>query len=76
MTTLGTCVDELQVHLLQSSLLGVGKGTLPQSKNPLLRSNTASLEIKCFRTQNQVRLKICLSNHGVYPAIELGVSER
>merc|ERR1719430_1243065 len=30
--------------LLQSSLLGVGKETLPESKNPLLRSNTASLQ--------------------------------
>merc|ERR1719430_1237780 len=30
--------------LLQSSLLGVGKKTLPQSQNPLLGSNTTSLQ--------------------------------
>ena len=43
-TKLGAGVDKLQVDLLHSSLLCVGKQTLPQSQNPLLGSNTAALE--------------------------------
>ena len=44
MTKLGAGVDKLQVDLLQSSLLGVGKERLPERENPLLRSNTTSLK--------------------------------
>ena len=40
---LGAGVDELEVDLLQSSLLGVGQERLTQSQQPLLGSNAATL---------------------------------
>ena len=42
-TKLGGGVDELEVDLLQSSLLGVGQQRLTQSQQPLLGSNAATL---------------------------------
>jgi len=44
MTKLGGGVNELEVHHLQSSLLGVGQQRLPQCQHPLLGSNTTSLD--------------------------------
>merc|ERR1711972_385021 len=43
-TKLGGGVDELEVDLLQSSLLGVGQERLTQSQQPLLGSNAATLD--------------------------------
>ena len=40
---LGGGVDELELHVLQSSLLGVGQQRLTQSQQPLLGSNAATL---------------------------------
>ena len=40
---LGAGVDELQVDLLQSLLLGVGQQRLPQGQHPLLRTDAATL---------------------------------
>ena len=42
-TKLGGGVDELEVDLLQSSLLGVGQQRLAQGQQPLLGSNAATL---------------------------------
>ena len=42
-TKLGGGVDELEVDLLQSSLLGMGQERLTQSQQPLLGSNAATL---------------------------------
>ena len=44
-TKLGGGVDELEVDLLQSSLLGVGQQRLAQGQQPLLGSNTATLAL-------------------------------
>ena len=44
-TKLGGGVDELEVDLLQSSLLGVGQQRLAQGQQPLLGSNTAALAL-------------------------------
>merc|ERR1719323_2955216 len=41
---LGAGVDELEVDLLKSSLLGVGEERLPQGEGPLLGSNAAALD--------------------------------
>merc|ERR1712004_88884 len=41
---LGAGVDELEVDLLKSPLLGVGQERLPQSEGPLLGSNAAALD--------------------------------
>ena len=43
---LGACVDELQVDLLKSPLLGVREEGLPQGEGALLGSNAAALENK------------------------------
>ena len=43
MTKLGGGVDELEVDLLQSSLLGMGQERLTQSQQPLLGSNATTL---------------------------------
>ena len=43
---LGGGVNELQAHVLKSSLLSVGEQRLPESKNPFLGANTASLQHK------------------------------
>ena len=40
---LGAGVDELEVDLLKSPLLGVGEERLPQGEGPLLGSNAAAL---------------------------------
>ena len=40
---LGAGVDELEVDLLKSPLLGVGEQRLPQGEGPLLGSNAAAL---------------------------------
>ena len=42
-TKLGSCVNELEIDLLQGSLLGVSQQGLPESEDPLLRPNTAAL---------------------------------
>ena len=42
-TKLGGGVDELEVDLLQSSLLGVGQQRLTEGQQPLLGSNAATL---------------------------------
>ena len=42
-TKLGGCIDELEIDLLQSSLLGVSEQRLPEGENPLLGTNTAAL---------------------------------
>ena len=44
-TELGGGVDELEVDLLQSPLLGVGQQRLAQSQQPLLGSNAAPLTL-------------------------------
>ena len=41
---LGGGVDELELHVLQSSLLGVGQQTLTQGQGPLLWSNATTLK--------------------------------
>ena len=41
---LGAGVDELEVDLLKSPLLGVGEERLPQGKGALLGSNAATLD--------------------------------
>merc|ERR1719411_1341594 len=41
---LGGGVDELELHVLQSSLLGVGKQTLTQGQGPLLGSDATTLD--------------------------------
>ena len=43
MSKLGRCIDELEVDLLKSPLLGVGEERLPQGEGPLLGSNAAAL---------------------------------
>ena len=43
MTKLGAGVDKLKVDLHSGSLLGLRQQTLPQSQNPLLGSNAATL---------------------------------
>ena len=43
---LGGGVDELEVDLLQSPLLGVGQQRLTQSQQPLLGSNAATLILR------------------------------
>ena len=40
----GAGVDELEVDLLKSPLLGVGEERLPQGEGPLLGSNAAALD--------------------------------
>ena len=40
---LGGGINELEIDLLQSSLLGVSKQRLPESEDPLLGPNTAAL---------------------------------
>ena len=42
-TKLGGCVNELEIDLLQGSLLGVSQQGLPESEDPLLGTNTAAL---------------------------------
>ena len=42
-TKLGGGINELEIDLLQSSLLGVSKQRLPESEHPFLRTNTAAL---------------------------------
>merc|ERR1719411_129192 len=41
---LGGGVDELELHVLQSSLLGMGQQTLTQGQGPLLWSNATTLD--------------------------------
>merc|ERR1719318_1088798 len=41
---LGAGVDELEVDLLKSPLLGVSEERLPQGESPLLGSNAAALD--------------------------------
>ena len=43
---LGGGVNELQAHVLKSPLLSVGEQRFPESKNPFLGANTASLQHK------------------------------
>ena len=43
-TELGGGVDELEVDLLQSSLLGVGQQTLTQGQGPFLGSDATTLK--------------------------------
>ena len=43
MPELGAGVDELEVDLLQCTLLGVSEQGLPEGENPLLGTNTATL---------------------------------
>ena len=43
MAKLGRGVDELEIDLLKSPLLGVGEERLPQGEGPLLGSNAAAL---------------------------------
>merc|ERR1719429_140581 len=59
---LGGGVDELEVDVLQSSLLGVGQERLSQGQDSLLRSNAATLE------HDEVLLDLSIvreSSHGV-----------
>ena len=42
-TKLGGCVNELEIDLLQGSLLGVSQQGLPESEDPLLGTNTTAL---------------------------------
>ena len=41
-TKLGSCVNELEIDLLQGSLLGVSEQGLPEGEDPLLGTNTAT----------------------------------
>ena len=41
---LGGSVNELEIDLLQSPLLGVSQQRFPQGEHPLLRTNTATLD--------------------------------
>ena len=50
---LGACVDELQVDLLKSPLLGVRQEGLPQGEGALLGTNAASLEKQEFSSQKK-----------------------
>ena len=43
-TKLGGGINELQVDLLQRSLLGVGEQRLPEREDPLLRTNATALD--------------------------------
>ena len=42
-TELGSCINKLEIDLLQGSLLGVSQQRLPESEHSLLRTDAASL---------------------------------
>ena len=42
-TKLGSCVNELEIDLLQGSLLSVSEQGLPEGEDPLLGTDTAAL---------------------------------
>ena len=60
---LGGGVNELQAHVLKSPLLSVGEQRFPESKNPFLGANTASLQHK------EILLHLTIvreTAHGIY----------
>ena len=74
-TKLGGGVDELEVDLLQSPLLGVSQQRLTKGQNPLLRSNAATLSRMILVGVMVENISECIDYHGIYSATKQRVQD-